>query len=506
MRAGMRRGTGALAFVAAAALAAWLLYLLAGALTTHELRRAADGELGAWRSGASPWHWSLHGVDDVVAGHAFGRAQLIARDGTLQARSLDGSAYEIGLPLVRDADLQRAPRLRLALSTSQPLRLWLEVRQRAQAPLCLAALPMPAPMPRAATWRLDTLVWHRPDGTPCAVPVRAAELDLRLQQPSGSVVTLGPAALLPREGLQAAAAIALPADPAEARHVLEAATPPVDTLPVVRLPARDSPQHMLALRDLVHAVMPAAVVLPHGFDSAAAPVHAPNNAAPRAWVWLVLAAYALALLGLLVWPPRGGWRPWLEVAACMAGPLWLITGLHLRAHTAPVDLAAFALAIVFAIGMEVRASRADWRWSSGAARAWIEPLAMVLPTLLLLLWFARSVQMPDARHIMVYLVWAVLQQWLMLAVVGNRLRMALPSPVLAVFLCALLFALLHTPNARLMLLCFAAELWWARCFMRDRAVVPVALAHAICALLLQAGLSGGWLRSLEVSARYFLAP
>jgi membrane protease YdiL (CAAX protease family) len=75
-----------------------------------------------------------------------------------------------------------------------------------------------------------------------------------------------------------------------------------------------------------------------------------------------------------------------------------------------------------------------------------------------------------------------------------------------VFLCALLFALLHTPNARLMLLCFAAELWWARCFMRDRAVVPVALAHAICALLLQAGLSGGWLRSLEVSARYFLAP
>jgi membrane protease YdiL (CAAX protease family) len=71
-----------------------------------------------------------------------------------------------------------------------------------------------------------------------------------------------------------------------------------------------------------------------------------------------------------------------------------------------------------------------------------------------------------------------------------------------VLLTALAFALLHTPNGVLMQLCFVAELAWAWWFLHRRAIFPVALAHAGSALLLQACLAGGILRSLEVSARF----
>jgi hypothetical protein len=55
-----------------------------------------------------------------------------------------------------------------------------------------------------------------------------------------------------------------------------------------------------------------------------------------------------------------------------------------------------------------------------------------------------------------------------------------------------------------MQLCFLAELWWAWCFLRSRRLLPIALAHAGCALLVEAGLVGSVLRSLEVSARFLL--
>nr|WP_255436733.1 CPBP family glutamic-type intramembrane protease [Rhodanobacter sp. PCA2] len=92
----------------------------------------------------------------------------------------------------------------------------------------------------------------------------------------------------------------------------------------------------------------------------------------------------------------------------------------------------------------------------------------------------------------------------MLAVVLRRLEGGRLPAGLAVLLCALVFALMHTPNGVLMQLCLLAELWWAWCFRRSRALLPVAAAHAACALVVEASLAGGLLRSLEVSARFFL--
>jgi membrane protease YdiL (CAAX protease family) len=108
---------------------------------------------------------------------------------------------------------------------------------------------------------------------------------------------------------------------------------------------------------------------------------------------------------------------------------------------------------------------------------------------------------PTAGRALLYIGWAFVQQWVILAVVAALLARALPRPA-AVLLAALAFALLHTPNGLLMQLCFVAELGWAWWYLHHRALLPVALAHAFSALLLQACLAGGILRSLEVSARF----
>ena len=506
MHAGTRRAAGVLLFAAAVALALWLLHLLAIGLVTRELGREAATDQAAWSAGTTPWHWQLQRRADVVAGRAFGNAELATTAGGLRVRSVDGSAYEIGLPLSRDADLLRAPRLRVTLDATRPPHLWLMLRQRLDAPLCMAAVPWPSASD-TATWSLDTLHWTRPDGGACARPVRAALLRLRVRQAAGGTLRFGAIALLPRADLQFGPAIGLPAAPDAARcQVGElAAQSPAGVVPRVRLPQQVSAQRLLALRDMVHAVLPAAIVLPAASVPAGGAIHVEAGPSP-ARAWAGLGAYALVLAYLALWPPRGRWRPWLQAAACVAGPLWLIAGLHLGPHTAPAHATAFVLGLAFAAWIEFRSGPADWRWI-GSGRDWLWPLLPLPAALALVLAFSKGVHAPSAGALVAYLGWACLQQWLMLAVVLRRLRAALPSaPAVAVFACAVVFALLHTPNGQLMLLCFLAELWWGRCFLRGRALLPVAVAHAACALLLQATLAGGWLRSLEVSARYFLAP
>ncbi len=167
-------------------------------------------------------------------------------------------------------------------------------------------------------------------------------------------------------------------------------------------------------------------------------------------------------------------------------------------------LLGFAVALLFAALAEWRQRPASWRWL-GDWRAWLPPFAL-LPLVLLLIagYGGQHATAPTPGRVLVYLLWAVLQQWLMLAVVLRRLEGGRLSPALAVLLTALVFALMHAPNGTLMQLCLLAELWWTWCFRRWRALLPVAVAHAACALLIEASLLGGLLRSLQVSARFFL--
>src|SRR6185437_14178337 len=119
-----------------------------------------------------------------------------------------------------------------------------------------------------------------------------------------------------------------------------------------------------------------------------------------------------------------------------------------------------------------------WRWPGwpggrracvGAAGwnsppAWPMPFALLPPTLLLIAGYGGHCTAPTPGHVLTYLLWAILQQWLMLAVVLRRLEGGRQHPAFAVLLAALVFALMHTPNGILMQLCLLAELWWVWCF------------------------------------------
>jgi hypothetical protein len=122
---------------------------------------------------------------------------------------------------------------------------------------------------------------------------------------------------------------------------------------------------------------------------------------------------------------------------------------------------------------------------------------------LLIVFYGHALHPLPLGHVLTYFGWAWLQQWLMLVVLLRRFELIVPRPAWAIVAVATVFALLHTPNGMLMQCCFVAELWWARCFQRSRSVLPIGLAHAACALLVEAGLIGGLVRSLEVSARFF---
>jgi hypothetical protein len=272
-------------------------------------------------------------------------------------------------------------------------------------------------------------------------------------------------------------------------------------VPLVRLPSGTavSSEDLLALRDRVRLLAPAALVVPAGV--ALTPSTA--TAWPSWLAWLACAAYLLALAILAALPLRQGASPWLDIIAMMAGPLWLIAGLRLGRPGAAPEVVAFVAALFYAWRSSRRPGNGPaWRWRARTWPAWLAPWLPLPAALGLLAVHGHALVRPLPGHALAYLGWAALQQWLMLAVVLRRLEATLPraGAVLAV---AALFAALHTPNGMLMQLCLLAEAWWAGCFVRGRALLPVALAHAACALLAEAGLAGGLLRSLEVSGRFF---
>ncbi len=160
----------------------------------------------------------------------------------------------------------------------------------------------------------------------------------------------------------------------------------------------------------------------------------------------------------------------------------------------------FAAGVVYALFLNGRRLLPAWNWL-GARRAAGWPLLAIPIAAGVVAFGGHAPVWPPLGRALIYVGWALFQQWLLLAVFGALLSRVMPRAA-AVLLTALAFALLHTPNGLLMQLCFVAELGWAWWYVHRRALLPVAVAHAASAVLLQAGLAGGLLRSLEVSARF----
>jgi hypothetical protein len=466
----MRRAAPPWALVSTAIIAVALLFALpwlAASVVRGAIERDSAHERATLAAGGSPWSWRFRHAKDIVAGHAFGNARLSERPDGLQVLATDGSPFELGLVLRRQADIHVLMMLRLTAVASSTGTYGIAVRRSLDDPIVHASLGTITPDALAKPLRLDTLVWTDDAGRHVDPPTRAAMFRLRVHLPAGATLTLRDAALVPPT-------VWTPVEP-------------------TALPEGLSAEGLLGWRDDRRAVDPMATF---GATAAAAPAPA----------WQPWTAPLLYLLLLVIVPRVRAMRDgpvhagFLEALLVVAGPLWFIAGLGMSFRPAPPGIAMFAIGVGYALVLAFRRQLPPWHWFGAWRRAgW--PL-LALPVAIAIVAVAgHAPAWPPFARMLIYVGWAFFQQWLMLAVVAALLERAMPRPF-AVLLTALAFALLHTPNGLLMQLCFVAELAWAWWFLHRRAVFPVALAHAASALLMQACLAGGILRSLEVSARF----
>lgn len=500
-KAGRIRGAWLFAgYLLVAIVACVSLGRLAAWMTGAQLLDQAQQQLASVKSGQALWQWQLRKPHDLIAGRAFGHATVARDNGALRVTSEDGTPFELGLPIAWWLDLRHWPILQLELESSAAGTLGV-AWQGNQMPACLA-LSAHALTPGTRGLRIDlrNLDWHGADRYGCAAPGIAQMLRLRVQLPSHASLRIISARLLTTEPMPQPQEVSI--DLPETSALSEAVIAPAQrwATPLFRLPAGASSETMLSLRDQLRARWPAALIVPAHVTPQAQPA-APDRAATA---WIACAVYLLVLAWLAFRPVTGRLGAWIEIAGCLLGPLWLVAGLHWGLRSTPLGLAALGGGLAYAFAIERRHLPRLWRWPA-SGRDWLWPLATLLVTALLILFYGHALRPLPLGHVITYFVWAWLQQWLMLIVLLRRFEQVLYRPSWAIVAVALVFALLHTPNGMLMQLCFVGELWWAWCFMRSRSVLPIALAHATSALLVESGLAGGaLLRSLEVSARYFL--
>lgn len=219
----------------------------------------------------------------------------------------------------------------------------------------------------------------------------------------------------------------------------------------------------------------------------------------RAVPALAAAAAAVALLGLRAARRRGAARAWLELllltVAAMAAA-WLLPGdlrfAGPRAGDGGLGPAALAAAAAW-LGGGLWLLRRDRAAGEGprCTRAGVGRLARRLlwptavPAVALVAAGLAAGERPAvdglAISLALYPLYALIQMLLLLALPAARLRRLGAGPAGASLGCAALFALAHWPNGPLLAACFLAMLWWARLYLSERAIVPLAVAMGILA-------------------------
>ena len=99
-------------------------------------------------------------------------------------------------------------------------------------------------------------------------------------------------------------------------------------------------------------------------------------------------------------------------------------------------------------------------------------------------------------------LWALVQQYMLLAFVNRRLRVLSGERQSAV-MTALLFALLHFPNPILMVVCAAGGYIWAHAYERNPNLFANALTHTLASAVLANSLPGLLLKNMVVGYNFF---
>jgi len=101
-------------------------------------------------------------------------------------------------------------------------------------------------------------------------------------------------------------------------------------------------------------------------------------------------------------------------------------------------------------------------------------------------------------------LWALLQQYMLLAFLGRRLQLILGDGNRSILATAAVFSLLHLPNPVLVVACAAGGLFWAREYQRNPNLFANALTHTVASAFLANSLPGWLLKNMVVGYNYFL--
>jgi len=493
-------------------LTAWLLLGLAQWSLTAHLRDDAAHLLAIAASGESPYHWRFRTVEDIVAGRAFGAGKTTFHDDTLIVEA-GADAFDVGLPVQRAIDLQRFPLVQITLDRPEHTELRVVVREQLDAAERISA-PLALPSGSAVTtFDLRRLDWLDQDRGVDA-PRKAAMLRLRFALEAGQRVRIASVTLTRREDAQridlnaAPAAIVLPED-ASARDAMLRRVQETNprTTQLVRLPQRDGTEAQILLRNAILDVVPAAIVIPENayvesFVQARAQPRNEAQSVPVSPRWFLVALYAVAAVLVRLRPPRHArLRSFAEILVAVAAPCWLILGGNYRGSAEPWQVVAIACAMIFVLSLPTRV----WRWS-GSTQGWLLALAVPAGALAIgLLGHHDGVPTREFGPWLFerYLVWALLQQYVLCVVCTERWLIVTGNSAQAVYVGALSFGLLHWPNAHLMLATFAGGVCWCSLYLRERALLPLALSHTLSALVLLALLPPELLLNADVGVRFF---
>lgn len=528
--AAWRSGLAALAFVALIVVTAFGLHLFAQHAFNAHLRDQAARLLALAGTGGTPYQWRFAGPEDIIAGHPFGSDDFEFSAGSLHWRA--SAPVEVGIVLARTMSLRSFPRLHVDATVASAGELRVVVREKlGEREFVSAPVPFNAGRYEGI---LDTgnLAWFIDGASESApAPRDAAMLRVRFMLAQPGEVTLHSASLRRGAGysplnLNAEAVIVEPgrAVPSGAvgvyRLPFDSRLQKVDIAaivesaggsaqPLVLLPQRGRVEQQIELRNAVYAALPAAILVPESgyaetFSEARALAASNSREAPVRSQWAPVAVLALLLLVAKFRSPRDPRRRALfEIALTMAAPLWLILGDHFDGTLHASHYALIGLTIAYAISLSLPRV---WHWN-GDLRAW--SYAALVVALALAIGLAlhgsavRETPPPGLRQMLRYFGWALLQQYLICAIYTERWNIVTGNRHVAAYLGALGFALMHAPNAALMLATFAGGLCWCAIYLRYRALLPLALSHTACALSLIVLLPADILRSAEVSVRFF---
>lgn len=200
---------------------------------------------------------------------------------------------------------------------------------------------------------------------------------------------------------------------------------------------------------------------------------------------------------------RALWPQLLTVYASLEAALWTAGEVQIAFIGLTVALAA---AWVLSeprfwpdLGLDPQSIRRGW---------WIVPIGAAIGGLILLAaWRWHTLRLPTDEpsvylNVLLYLFWALMQQFLVQSFFFLRLEQLLRGGRRAVIATALLFASAHIPNPVLMPVTLAGGLILCELFRRYRTICPLAVAQVLVALPLAISVPQPVLHNMRVGIGY----